>query len=117
MAKTNYNKMSEKTNKAAVNKAEEIKEPIEEVVPEIPVEETPEVGEVNMVIGIVSDCTKLNVRSKPSIKGEVVTVLDKGTEVEIAVSGERKDFYEVCALPGADYFHGFCMKKYITVKK
>lgn len=117
MAKTNYNKMSEKTPKAPVNKVEENLETVEEVVTEAPVEEVPEVEEVKIVIGIVSNCDRLNVRSKPSINGEVVTVLPKGTEVEIEVPDERGDFYEVCALPGSDYFHGFCMKKYIAVKK
>lgn len=114
MAKTNYNKMSEKTPKAPVNKVEENLETVEEVVTEAPVEEVPE---EKIVYGVVSNCAKLNVRGTPSLKGEIVTVLNKGDEVEIEVSGERKDFYEVCALPGSDYFHGFCMKKYITVKK
>ena len=110
MAKKNYNKISTEAAKAnvEVETVETVEEPVTELVAKQP--------ENRIVIGVVSNCTRLNVRYTPNIKSNVVKVLDAGTEVEIE-DDERKDFYEVCAVAGTEYFHGFCMKKYITIKK
>lgn len=116
MAKTNYNKMSNKAK-------EDVKKDIEPVVEEVTVDAEPIVEEpvleVKVVYGTVVDCEKLNVRSKPSIKGDIICVITKDTKVVVAESGSTKDFYEVHSIDDANVtvgFHGWCMKKYISVK-
>ena len=65
------------------------------------------------VIGIVSNCKKLNVRTEPDITADVACIIDAGDKVEIASEGETSDFY--CVYYGDTI--GFCMKKYITVEQ
>jgi uncharacterized protein YgiM (DUF1202 family) len=120
MAKTNYNKMSNKPKEDVNNEVEVIVEETE-VVAEVAVEETvveaptPEKKPAKKVkIGVVSNCEKLNVRSKPHPNAAVELVIDKGTEVEIV--GSNGDFYNVRKGTTTEGFSGWCMKKYISVK-
>lgn len=115
MAKTNYNKMSNKPK-------EDVKKEVEPVVEEVTVEveETAvEAPEVEVIYGTVAGCDKLNVRSKPSTNGEIICVIPKGTKIVVAELGSTKDFYEVHSIDDGNAtvgFHGWCMKKYISVK-
>lgn len=66
------------------------------------------------IVGIVANCVRLNVREEPSIESDIVTILDKGSEVHIEDSESSEDFYKICTATGID---GFCMKKFIDVKE
>lgn len=102
-------------SKAKENKA--VIENFEEATPVVtPVEnpvETPIEKRV-VYIGKIRDCEKLNVREKPDINSKVLCKLDKNSEVEIEKSESTKEFYKVCTSSG---INGYCMKKYIYVKK
>ena len=119
MAKTNYNKMSNKS-KEDVNK--EVEPIVEEVVSEtkpatedVAVEVAPEKKpEKKVKIGVVVNCEKLNVRNNPSPTAAIELVISKGTEVEI--TGSNGDFYSVRKGTITEGFNGWCMKKYISVK-
>lgn len=72
--------------------------------------------------GVVSNCVALNVRSKPSAAGDVVSVLVAGTAVDIDVSNSDRYYYKVSAIlensiENSDpiIVDGFCSKGYITV--
>ena len=113
--KKNYNKIS--TEAAKANAEVEIVEPVTEEVTEPVIEEAPK---VEVIYGIVDNCARLNVRSKPNIKSEVVCVIPQGLKVVVAKMGTTAGFYEVHSVDNGDAtegFHGFCMKKYITIKK
>ena len=110
MAKTNYNKMSNKTTEDVAIKPEVI---IEEVVVDTePVVEKKPVKKVKK--GVVVDCVKLNVRTNPHLNAHIETTIDRGTEVEITDS--NGDFYFVRKDATTEGFNGWCMKKYISVK-
>lgn len=64
--------------------------------------------------GVVKDCEKLNVRAQPSIDAKVVCRIDKGSVVEIDMTVADRDFHKVLTESGKT---GYCMKKYISVKK
>lgn len=68
--------------------------------------------EAVVIIGVVADCTKLNVRESPSMDADVVCEISKHTEVMISDSESTDDFYKICTDSGIE---GFCMKKFITV--
>lgn len=123
MAKTNYNKMSEKTTKP-VEAAEEITEVTEaettEEVATEPVVETKAPAAPKVIYGVVDNCDKLNVRFEPNVKSEVACVIAKGTKVVVEKSGSTKDFYKVHSVDdgnATEGFNGFCMKKYISIVK
>lgn len=98
----NYNKMSTEP------KVEEVKEENVETVSEV--EKTPKEPEVKVVYGVVANCEKLNMRSKPSKQADVICILTKGDKVEIV---ETKDeFYNV----KFEDSKGFCMKEFIEIK-
>ena len=110
MAKTNYNKMSNKLK-------EDVKKEVEPIVEEVAVAAEPVVEkkpENKLKIGVVSNCEKLNVRTNPHPAAHVELVINKGTEVEIVRS--EGDFYFVRKGSTTEGFNGWCMKKYISVK-
>lgn len=114
MVRPNYSKVStskieSKNNKDIIFEKENV-----------PVEETMEIKEINTeketvtepkIIGIVSDCTRLNVRANPSKLAEVLMVINSGKEVEILPS-PNGSWYSVIV----DGIKGYCMKRFIKNK-
>lgn len=76
------------------------------------VEPEPEIFEPT--IGVVVNCTKLNVREQPSAGADIVCVLVALDEVQIDEDESTEDFYKVCTVSGLE---GFCMKKYIVIRE
>ena len=126
MSKHNYSQYSDKKHKNHNNA--QVVEPVEFTEPEIKmvveqsdtaekpvvdlVEETVEtVALPKTVIGIVNNCSKLNVRVAPYISAGVVCVLDAKTEVEIDVSQSTDDWFHVTTAAGIE---GYCMRKFVT---
>lgn len=66
------------------------------------------------VIGVVTDCLKLNIRKKPSMDSKVVTVATCLDELEIDMGDSNDDWYAVCTAAGIE---GFCMKKFVAVRQ
>lgn len=64
--------------------------------------------------GVVTDCMRLYVRKAPSTDGEVVTVIDCLSKVMVDIDSSTDEFYKVCTASGAE---GFCMRKYIALKR
>lgn len=62
------------------------------------------------VAGVVANCAKLNVRSKPSITGEIVCVLNASSEIEIDVEKSVTDWVYICTATGVE---GYCMRQFI----
>lgn len=84
------------------------------VVDEINVSASKEESEMlTDVIGIVSDCKRLNVREQPDMKSQVLRVIDENTEVAIAPAFESDEWYCVTV----DDVSGYCMKKFIAIKE
>lgn len=83
-----------------------------EVQPEV-VEAQPEV-EKKEVIGVVSNCAKLNVRVHSSADAKVGYQVAAGEELMIDLDGSTEDFYAVWNGAGVK---GFCMKQYISIKQ
>ena len=67
------------------------------------------------VCGVVSGCVKLNVRKFPNQNSEVVRVIDAGEEITVDLDNSTNDWYKVQIYKAAD-LHGYCMKKFVTVK-
>jgi hypothetical protein len=85
-------------------------EVVEEVVEVVEVKEE-SVTEPDEVIGVVTDCVKLNVRKEPSKDSDVACELLLGTEVMIDIFESTDDFYKVITEAGVE---GYCMKKFIN---
>lgn len=102
--KKDYTKFSAQTEVA----------PVETAVEEISEEVVEDTVELKPVVGVVANCSKLNVRKKPSLNSEAVATLDVGVEIGIALDESTKDFYKVYS-PSAGV-EGYCMSKYITIK-
>ena len=66
------------------------------------------------VIGVVTDCLKLNIREKPTKDSRVVTVVTCLDELEIDMGDSNDDRYAVCTVTGIE---GFCMKKFVAVRQ
>ncbi len=64
--------------------------------------------------GVVTDCLKLNVRKEPSDNAEVLVIINALSEVVVDMDASTDAFYKVCTGAGVE---GFCMKKYIALKK
>lgn len=123
MSKHNYSQYS---NKNRENKPKQYdnqpKQMIENPVPEVKMEEvTPMIDIVvepvaepanlpKTVAGVVTNCAKLNVRSKPSITGEVLCVLNASSEIEVDYEKSVPDWAYVCTATGVE---GYCMRQFI----
>lgn len=64
--------------------------------------------------GFVTGCSRLNVRKEPNVKADVLSVIPANSEVMVELDGSTDDFYKVCTSVGIE---GFCMKKYISLKR
>lgn len=62
------------------------------------------------IFGTVVGCERLNVRSTP--EGEILTVIDAGTTVEIKTDFEDDHWYAITTATGMD---GYCKKDFINV--
>lgn len=86
-------------------------------IDEVKVEQNNEV-EVNEipkpVVGVVSGCTRLNVRKKPTKAADVISEVKAGTELMIDLEKSVGDWYRVYDTNG---LRGFCMKMYITLNQ
>ena len=106
-----------------VDKEEVIEEVAEEVVSgnieTVPSEEESVEEEPTMqitpvqIIGVVSGCSRLNVREAADADADIIGIIEEGSEVEIDKSKSTADFYKVYTAAG---FEGFCMKKFIVIK-
>lgn len=139
MSKKDYSKYSNKHNKpesnieiqnGVSNEMNLVEEVAEVVVDEVAVNEVAvnEVADNDVVVsdvveetkavepkikfGVVVDCARLNVRSRPSANADVICVLEKDTEIEVCADA-NVTFYKICTAAGVD---GFCMKKFIKVR-
>lgn len=92
--------------KAPVSKTGTTPAPVEPLVP------SPEVP--NPVVGVVVNCTKLNLRAKAVPTADVVTTVDCLSEVTIDEALSTEGFYKVRTATGDE---GFCVKGYIALRK
>lgn len=69
--------------------------------------------EEKTIIGIVSNCAKLNVRENPTKACEVKCVLNSGTEVIIDIEKSNNTWYYVTTPSGTE---GYCMKEFIIAE-
>lgn len=100
MSMKDYTKFMKQKAEPVV-KPEEIQNGVEEVDEGEPV-----------MIGIVVDCHRLNVRSEPDADAEVLGTIDAGSEVAIE-DFTHDEFYKVYTAAGAE---GYCMKNFIRIK-
>ena len=70
--------------------------------------------DVRKMMGIVINCQKLNVRERPNVDSKVVTVVTYLDELEVNECEFDNDWYAVCTATGIE---GFCMKKFVAVKR
>lgn len=68
----------------------------------------------NFTVGVVTDCLKLNVRKEPSADAEVPVIIDALSKVMVDMAESTNDFFKVVTETGIE---GFCMRKYIALKK
>lgn len=105
MARTDYSKISKKpvpVDEPVEEYTAKIEEPVEEVAPR------PE-----PIIGVVSGCSKLNIRKNPNPNSEILCSVNEGSKLMIDRDGSTSEWYSVCTEAG---FDGFCMKAYVTVE-
>ena len=98
---TDYSKMYTKTKAEETTQVEAT-----DVTTEEPVKP------VKKVIGVVSNCERLNMRIEPNMNASVTTILTKDTEVEINKKLSTKEFYHV----NSNSITGYCKKEFITIK-
>lgn len=68
----------------------------------------------NIASGVVTECVRLNIRETPSADGDVVAVIDLLTEVVVDLEDSTDEFYKISTATGVK---GFCMKKYIALRR
>lgn len=87
---------------------ETVKPATEVVIPMVETVET--VTLPKTVDGVVTGCSKLNVRANPTITADVVCVMEAMSEVEIDVEKSTFEWFHVCTAAGIE---GYCMRKFV----
>ena len=67
------------------------------------------------VQGVVK-ASKLNIRKEANKNADVLTVISKGTGVEINLTDSTEDFYCVKVLVNSELTDGYAMKEFIDLK-
>lgn len=67
---------------------------------------------VDEIIGIVTDCLKLNIRKEPNKDSEVVAVVNCTDNLVVDTKKSTDGWYAVSTVSGID---GFCMKKFVAI--
>lgn len=135
MAKHNYSQYSNKKNETKVDNTtpeveveiqngvesdvvtEEVEAPVVEnntaTVTEAVVKpkSTTETNSGAVGTGVVANCAKLNVRSKPGINADVVTVLNANDKVKIDVDKSTDEWFKISTIDGVK---GYCMRKFVN---
>lgn len=94
-----------------------VEEPVIEAAIEALVEETEEKEpEPIPVIAVVTNCGSLRVRRWPDAKEEIITLLNRGDEVELDLDDPVVDGWYKVILPDSNE-RGFCMKNYLVIKE
>lgn len=69
-----------------------------------------EQSDTQPVIGIVTNCKKLNLRTKPSKAATIIYEMPAGSSLTINLSRSVNGWLSVCTESGLT---GFCMKKFV----
>lgn len=126
---TRYSKGPVESMESVETVVEDVVEPAEivvedavETVTTVEVEQEPKIEEVKVeepkaeesesIVGIVTDCLKLNVREHPNSTAAILGVITASTDLIIIEEESTKDFYKICTSAGLE---GYCMKKFITI--
>ena len=72
---------------------------------------TTETNSGSVATGVVANCAKLNIRSKPSTNGDVVTVLNVDDKVKIDVDKSTDEWFKIRTMDGVK---GYCMRKFVS---
>lgn len=111
--KHNYTNYS---NQKPVEVTAELEETKTEEVEQSDVKTEAESGAENVrvvpILGVVTNCIKLNVRKAPFKDADVACVIPLATEVRVTIEESTEEFYRVSTEAGVE---GFCMKKYINI--
>ena len=89
--------------------------PDETVTPQVDPESTVEPvadDKADTILGVVTECAKLNVRKEPLADAEVLTTIPLAAEVQVDISESTNGFYKVCTGAGVE---GYCVEKYINI--
>lgn len=69
--------------------------------------------ELEPVYGRVVDCSRLNIRKKPTVNAEVLTVVNRDSELILDLIKSNEKWFKVRTIDGIE---GYCMKQYIVIE-
>lgn len=68
----------------------------------------------NHVAGVVTDCLRAAIYREPRANSTIIKVITLLTKVTVDVDGSTEGFYKVSTSDGVQ---GYCMKKFIAVRR
>ena len=109
MSKHDYTKHSKPQETPVVEP--EVKEAETAFTPDLVADPEPK-DDLDIIIGVVTNCVKLNVRKEPVADAEILTEIPLAAEVQVDVLKSTEDFYKVTTGVGIE---GYCVKDYINI--
>lgn len=85
---------------------------VEEVTKSAPMPVVDVIIEPKPTTGIVTGCSKLNVRSDSDTTADILCILDANSEVMIDLGKSNREWFKVTTASGVD---GYCMRKFIKI--
>lgn len=106
-------KMSKKENKNP-NVGNEEMENVNVVPDENTAPNAEENTETMPIIGVVTDCLRLNIRKKPDAGAKILGEVEALSEVTVDPDKSTDEWFSVCTEAGIE---GFCVKKFIVIRQ
>ena len=85
-----------------------------EMIEEVGTTSEPETQDSELVLGVVTNCVRLNIREEPNISAPIITEVNALSELMIDLAASNEEWYSVCTEAGIE---GFCMKKFVAIKQ
>ena len=104
-----YNEKAEDVTNENITESESTEETVEVSEEEL---SKVQVEEPDMLIGIVTGCTRLNIRAEASSDSDILTVVNVGSELQIHVSGTTDEFFKVTTGFGIG---GYAMRQFVSI--
>ena len=66
----------------------------------------------NSIIGVVTDCLSLNIRTEPSLDASILCSVRALSKLAIDESSSTEEWFSVCTETGVE---GYCLKKFVAI--
>lgn len=78
----------------------------------VPTQDEPVIEKIDLIVGKIVNCLRLNVRETPDVNARILLVLGIEDELNIDIENSTETFYAICTVSGVE---GYVRKEYVIL--